>query len=772
MATKQDQSRGPSRAAGGSAFVSALVTDPAEVPDVARFVGYRGASSEEGFARLYLNPELNLYLEIPEEDILLARPVPPAADPLGAVSLWVRRDSKIRTKSSKGEADMSQTIPTMGTQGGGAEAAGGYPTLDYTCITTDPVSCGGAGAGAQGTFTPLQCTVTPLCPNDTLPTFAAQGGAEAQGATFPTIDASCYTYGPQGGAEAMATFTPITRTPPTLTPVTPQTISPVSPRTISPLTPNTATPLTRTVTPQTATPFTPQTATPLTRTATPFTPQTATPLTRTFTPLTPQTATPLTRTVTPQTATPFTPQTATPLTRTVTPITPGTFGGTAAPQGATFFDPSMMGTQDYSCQMTMGQEAAGFYPTMDASCYGYGGEGGGGGAEAMATFTPITGGTFTPISRNTVTPISRNTVTPISRNTVTPISRNTFTPVSPGTFTPITRTPPTPGTFTPVTRGTFTPINFGAAAPQGATFFDPSMMGTQDPYSCQITVGGQEAAGFYPTMDASCYGYGGEGGGGGAEAMATFTPITGGTFTPISPRTVTPFTRTPPTPGTFTPITRTPPTLGTFTPITRTPPTPGTFTPATPRTITTIPFNDPSGGAAAQAAYPTMDPQSCLLTTVPPYTIDPQSCLLTTIPPQGGAEAMATFTPITTGSRPTLTPITGGNTITPVSPGTFTPITRTPPTPGTFTPITRTPPTPGTFTPVTRTPPTPGTFTPITRTPPTPGTFTPVTPRTITPITFNDPAGGGAGAQAAYPTMDPSCAFTMDPFSCGGTGGA
>ncbi len=98
-------------------FISKIVADPANPPQLIRLGGYKGASSEAGHVRLYANPELSFYSDIPEGDILYETPVPADADPLGAVVLFVKRDSKIISSQSKQE---SQSV------GGGSEAMTPY----------------------------------------------------------------------------------------------------------------------------------------------------------------------------------------------------------------------------------------------------------------------------------------------------------------------------------------------------------------------------------------------------------------------------------------------------------------------------------------------------------------------------------------------------------------------------------------------------------------------------------------------------------------------
>jgi hypothetical protein len=122
----------------GENFVSKIVQDPANPPDLVRMTGYRGAAAEKEHIRLYANPELSVYWDIPEADVLYEQAVSPETDPLGAVTLWVKRDSKIiPSKGMKGaEQAMHTSTPYCypGTGGGFAAAPQGQahiltPTL-------------------------------------------------------------------------------------------------------------------------------------------------------------------------------------------------------------------------------------------------------------------------------------------------------------------------------------------------------------------------------------------------------------------------------------------------------------------------------------------------------------------------------------------------------------------------------------------------------------------------------------------------------------------
>src|SRR4051812_7815111 len=92
-----------------NAFIGKVVPDPANPVALMRLTGYRGPSSDAGHTRLYFDSSISSYADIPDADIVHELPVPPEADPLGAVSLWIKRNSKLNIQASKqpgGEAPM------------------------------------------------------------------------------------------------------------------------------------------------------------------------------------------------------------------------------------------------------------------------------------------------------------------------------------------------------------------------------------------------------------------------------------------------------------------------------------------------------------------------------------------------------------------------------------------------------------------------------------------------------------------------------------------
>ena len=76
-------------------FISKIVKDPASPPKTILLRGYLGDSSEEGHTRLYLDAQLNNYVEIPDDAILheedVAKDVSCGADPdrhAAAIARW------------------------------------------------------------------------------------------------------------------------------------------------------------------------------------------------------------------------------------------------------------------------------------------------------------------------------------------------------------------------------------------------------------------------------------------------------------------------------------------------------------------------------------------------------------------------------------------------------------------------------------------------------------------------------------------------------------
>src|SRR6266568_697331 len=76
-------------------FVSKVVKDPAQPPDVLLLTGYLGASSEPGYTRLYFDAQLSNYVEIPDAAILHIQKIPAEQSPLGESYVWIDKNAEI-----------------------------------------------------------------------------------------------------------------------------------------------------------------------------------------------------------------------------------------------------------------------------------------------------------------------------------------------------------------------------------------------------------------------------------------------------------------------------------------------------------------------------------------------------------------------------------------------------------------------------------------------------------------------------------------------------
>jgi hypothetical protein len=190
---------------GEAEFVRRIVTDPRNVPDVMRLYGYLGASSEENHERLYLNPDLSVYVEVPTGTILHRVTASAEQDPNRGVTLWVRRDAALIYKSSPAAQALASYFAgaIAGAAAAGAAAmpaaagaaampaaamplASGIAHVACTaaCAVTAVANCTNAcGTPACGTAacasaacaTPA-CAATPVCATH-LQTLCAAGGA-------------------------------------------------------------------------------------------------------------------------------------------------------------------------------------------------------------------------------------------------------------------------------------------------------------------------------------------------------------------------------------------------------------------------------------------------------------------------------------------------------------------------------------------------------------------------------------------------------------------
>jgi hypothetical protein len=141
--------------AGGADFVAKIVKDPKNPPATLMLTGYLGASSEDAHTRLYFDPNLSNYVEIPNDGILHTQAAA-TDDGLGATHVWIKRDAVLTYGPASSQRPKGTFLdgPIMQDHMAGAAAAarGGvaFP------VTLPPV-CGGISL-------PITCPATPYCP--------------------------------------------------------------------------------------------------------------------------------------------------------------------------------------------------------------------------------------------------------------------------------------------------------------------------------------------------------------------------------------------------------------------------------------------------------------------------------------------------------------------------------------------------------------------------------------------------------------------------------
>jgi hypothetical protein len=193
----------------GADFVARIVKDPANPPQTAMLTGYVGASSEPKHTRLYFEPGLSSYVEIPDDAILHTQD---SGDPggLGGTHVWVRRDAELIYGPAGAQRPKGKFLegPIMQANMGAAAAAGALPTPTVTvwigCMQTrvapcppqsDFVACQTPAMGCPPTlYAPclshLPCPSVPCPPSDFVPCQTPAMGCP------PTLHAPCLSHAP------------------------------------------------------------------------------------------------------------------------------------------------------------------------------------------------------------------------------------------------------------------------------------------------------------------------------------------------------------------------------------------------------------------------------------------------------------------------------------------------------------------------------------------------------------------------------------------------
>jgi hypothetical protein len=204
-------------------FVGKLVKDPKSPPDTILLTGYLGKSSEEGHTRLYFDPELKSYIEIPNEAILHSQQIPEEQSALGGSNVWIARDAEVvhgrvgpsRTKAKFFQGPIGAAAAAAG--GGGVAGPGGGAgnSVLPACVVTDASVC-----VCPGTILAGDCPTVIQCLPPTLQW--TQCATPLHGCPPPTQITQCPT--PLHGCPtppALCVHTPFPRCLPHFTPACP-----------------------------------------------------------------------------------------------------------------------------------------------------------------------------------------------------------------------------------------------------------------------------------------------------------------------------------------------------------------------------------------------------------------------------------------------------------------------------------------------------------------------------------------------------------------------
>jgi len=77
-------------------FVAKLAPDPANPPKLRKLRGYPGAAAASDCVRLYLDPELSEYVDLPSAAVRHVQDAPRLNEPEGLVDVWIDRDTALR----------------------------------------------------------------------------------------------------------------------------------------------------------------------------------------------------------------------------------------------------------------------------------------------------------------------------------------------------------------------------------------------------------------------------------------------------------------------------------------------------------------------------------------------------------------------------------------------------------------------------------------------------------------------------------------------------
>jgi hypothetical protein len=158
-------------------IVDRLVSDPKSNPDIKVLSGFVGNSSKEGYVRLYINTEMNEFIDILEDDVIERHSTSSETNPLGGSVLWVKKSANLqytRIESVQVQADflkgsiVDQNVPSLITDAGAFvfykknQGVISIPARITPCFSC-PDTLSGPDCRTGSFFCTIVCTFTPDC---------------------------------------------------------------------------------------------------------------------------------------------------------------------------------------------------------------------------------------------------------------------------------------------------------------------------------------------------------------------------------------------------------------------------------------------------------------------------------------------------------------------------------------------------------------------------------------------------------------------------------
>jgi hypothetical protein len=114
-------------------FPNNIVSDPKHPPDLAIIAGFLGESSEDDHVRVYSDPQLSQYIEVPKKAIAFRHDLAPNASPLGGSYIWVKKDAEITCGRADGVRWKTALTPQQSKQTERGTTMSNFPTPCIPC---------------------------------------------------------------------------------------------------------------------------------------------------------------------------------------------------------------------------------------------------------------------------------------------------------------------------------------------------------------------------------------------------------------------------------------------------------------------------------------------------------------------------------------------------------------------------------------------------------------------------------------------------------------